>query len=75
MNNVFEEGFLGAGINLAARLQGQPDTFLTDYPLIIPGNQRIAFKYSGTGAFVVLPFFVPHPGASFPYGAPVEDPD
>lgn len=74
MNNVFEEGFLHAGITLAARLLSSPQIFLTNYNLVLPGNQRIAFRYFPDGSFGVVPAFVPDPGGPFPYGQSVEPP-
>lgn len=71
---MFEGGFLGTGITRAARLLSSPNVWLTNYPLVLVG-QRIGFRYQPvTGAFAVVPVFVPNPTGPFPYGQAVQPP-
>jgi len=73
--NVFEEGFLGAGVTLAARLLSSPIWYLTNHRSET-GTQRYSYAFvPGTGDFITRPEnFLPDPLGPFPYGMDVEPP-
>ena len=65
---------MNLGITLAARLVSSPTVFLTNHPTVLIGSIRLGYRYLVTGAFELVPVFVPIPGGAFPYGADVEVP-
>lgn len=72
---MFEQGFLNAGITLAARHVFSPTWWLTNHPPQT-GPDRFSFRYQpGTGLFEVRrEVFLLDPFGPFPYGIPVDPP-
>lgn len=74
MANVFEEGLLGQGCTLAARLLDDPGAFLLNFEPSAGGIGLSGRYLSGTGQWIESVRHVPFTSPHFPYGAPVEPP-
>lgn len=75
VTNVFEQGMLGMGVSLAARLQPGVGIFLTNYPKTFGLRLFVSVPVTGQVPYVFNLGPVPDPDGPFPYGVVVEAPD
>lgn len=74
MVNLFEQGLLGWGSTLAARLLAGGGNFLLNHPFLISPLRSIVRCPISTDTWLMELIPVPNPHGPFPYGMAVEPP-
>jgi len=73
-NTVYQEGLLGMGFAIAARLLADPTWIIPNLPPVGGASHRAYLTYSGIGTLFGGTIAVPDPTGPFPWGLAVEPP-